>query len=340
MPQNDDLNDIGIHSPLLFEARQRAMATLFEVLLPLTDAPAHAEAAVDALGTAEQLENLLSIYRPGSEISRVNALPVGTPARMSRDTLAVLERALEFYRATGGAFDVTAGPLVQAWGFTQRTGRRPSAEEIEQALQRVGSDAIRIDSARQTVALDRPEMAINLGAIGKGFAIDRICSQLVADGLMDFCVHAGNSSIAARGTMGGEVYGWNISLRHPTQSNEILGRIRLADRALGTSGSGKQFFHFKGERYGHVIDPRTGWPAGDLLSLTVLAVDATAADALATGLFVAGSDEACRFAEQHPEIGIIGVAPAKRAGDVRIVTRNVDEFWQPTSGTIVADGAG
>ena len=143
----------------------------------------------------------------------------------------------------------------------------------------------------------KPGMAINLGAIGKGDALDRLVEKLLQSGVQNFLIHGGKSSIVARGNQhvdsGHSDYGrgWKVGIAHPTKPQRRLKGIWLRDQSLATSGSGKQFFHYQGRRFGHVIDPRTGYPAGDLLSLTLLHESAAAADACATGLFVAGSDE-------------------------------------------------
>lgn len=135
-------------------------------------------------------------------------------------------------------------------------------------------------------------MSINLGAIGKGEALDRIAATLRAQGIHDFLLHGGNSSVIAAGDQtAASGLGWAVGLAHPTKPKRRLAGIWLRDMALATSGSGKQFFHHRGRRYGHVIDPRSGYPAGDLLALTVLMPSAADADACATGLFVAGSQQ-------------------------------------------------
>ena len=126
-------------------------------------------------------------------------------------------------------------------------------------------------------------------AIGKGDALDRIAARLQADGISDFLLHGGSSSVVAVGDQEeGSGLGWAVGIAHPTKPKRRLGGIWLRNRALATSGSGKQFFHHRGRRYGHVIDPRTGYPAGDLMSLTVIMESAADADACATGFFVAG----------------------------------------------------
>ena len=135
-------------------------------------------------------------------------------------------------------------------------------------------------------------MSINLGGIGKGDALDQIADELRRGGLDDFLLHGGSSSVLAAGDQtANSGLGWAIGIAHPSKPKRRLAGVRLRNQALATSGSGKQFFHHRGKRYGHVIDPRTGFPAGDLASLTVIMNSAADADACGTGLFVAGTNE-------------------------------------------------
>jgi len=303
----------------------RAMATDFVIILPNEDAK-QVEVAVDALDQLNTIEAALTIYQGDSEVSRINRLAFQQAVPVSWTTFRLIERALLWSTQTDGAFDITAGPLVEAWGFTKRQGRKPTRQEIESARKRVGYRKISIDPARQTLRFSEPEMSINLGAIGKGYALDRIAAKLRESGVEDFLLHGGNSSVIAAGNQEpGSNKGWAVGIAHPTKPGHRLAGIWLKDCALGTSGSGKQFFHHRGRRYGHVIDPRSGYPAGDLQALTTLAESAADADACATALFVAGSDQTQRWAQQtwfHPtlmvrqttrqdssEIGCLGEIP-------------------------------
>ncbi|QDT04072.1 Thiamine biosynthesis lipoprotein ApbE precursor [Rubripirellula lacrimiformis] len=274
---------------LITHVTHRAMATDFVVMLP-EHAADSVEVALEALEMLDQIEAALTIYRPQSEISRVNAAAGGDPVRLSRTTFDLMDRSVLWSRRTEGAFDVTAGPLVDAWGFTRRSGRKPTSDQIHAARQNVGFEKIQFAPDDRTVRLEKQGMSINLGAIGKGHALDRMAARLKGAGVHDFLIHGGNSSLIASGDQDlGDGRGWAVGIAHPTKPPRRLAGLWLRNMALATSGSGKQFFHHQGRRYGHVIDPRTGYPAGDLLALTVLMPSATDADAAATGMFVAGS---------------------------------------------------
>ena len=282
---------------LLTHISHRAMATDFVAILPTEDAKL-IEIAIDALEELNQIEAALTVYQPESEISQINRLADKHAVKVSWSTFRLIQRALRWSDLTEGAFDITAGPLVEAWGFLKRQGRKPNRQEIEDAKNRVGFQNIELDDARQTIAFRRPNMAINLGAIGKGFALDRIAGRFREQGINHFLLHGGNSSVIAGGDQDpGSGEGWAVGIAHPTKPKRRLAGLWLRDEALGTSGSGKQFFHHRGQRYGHVIDPRSGYPSGDLQALTNISRSATDADACATGMFVAGSEKTQSWAD-------------------------------------------
>ncbi len=310
----------GVSAPLLTHVSHRAMATEFVVMLPPHAAEA-VELVVEALDQLDAMEQAMTVYREDSEVSRVNRLATDTPVRLSLTTFKLLEKAMQWSVRTDGAFDVTAGPLVEAWGFTQRSGRKPTGQEIDAAIQRVGYENVDLSPAERTIRFTKPGMSINLGAIGKGDALDRLAGQLRDRGLHDFLIHGGNSSVIAAGDqLLDSGLGWRVGISHPTKPKRRLGGLWLRDMALATSGSGKQFFHHHGRRYGHVIDPRTGYPAGDLLALTVLMASAADADACATGLFVAGSEAIKPLVSQGWLPPIIQVRQGARQDAVEIET--------------------
>ncbi|TWT97321.1 Thiamine biosynthesis lipoprotein ApbE precursor [Neorhodopirellula pilleata] len=302
-----------------------------------------ADVVLDQLERVDGIEKRLTVYNENSEIAAINRSAGGDGVCVSPETFALLRHAQELNEATGGAFDITAGPLVEAWGFTRRQGRKPNRSEIEAARELVGGDGMSLDPATRRVSLAKPGMRLNLGGIGKGEAIDRLATGLKAAGIASFLIHAGQSSVLACGDQfdsdeepqaeSAPPRGWLVGLAHPTKPNRRLAGIWLQDAALATSGSGKQFFHHRGQRYGHVIDPRTGQPAGDLLSLSLVTDRAVDADALATGLFVMGREEATRFATaETPVLPLILVADASRQDDVEIATTGNWAWAEPPEG--------
>ncbi len=276
----------------LTQVSRRAMATEFVIMLAAQHADA-VEFALDALEQLDVLEQQLTIYRPDSEVSRINREAASQPVQVSESTFDIIHKAVQWSVKTEGRFDITAGPLVQAWGFTNRQGRKPTQSELEAALELVGYEKLILDPDRRTIGFSVPGMSVNLGGIGKGYAIDRIAERLVERGIHHFLIHGGQSSVLASGNQSSDdddaLRGWAVGIAHPTRSKIRLAGFWLRDGALGTSGSGKQFFHYRGQRFGHVIDPRSGYPTTDLISLSTVAANATDADAAGTGMYLAGS---------------------------------------------------
>jgi FAD:protein FMN transferase len=315
------------------ELGRDAMACRFEVLLHPGHPTNGPEVAVEALDIVSFLEQSLSVYIPTSELSQLNQHAIDSPVRVSESTFELLELGLAIHAKTNGAFDMTAAKLTKAWGFYRRQGKMPTDEEIRSALDEVGSNSVVLNQAGRTVRFEK-RLEINPGGIGKGYAIDCAAKILNKGGVSDYAIHGGKSSIRCSGnqSLGEGDVGWQIAVRHPEQSERILGSLTLHNQSLGTSGPANQFFYFRGKRYGHIIDPRTGWPSQGMLSLTVLHPSAAWADALATGLFVAGIDQAVEYCEQNQETLLMAILAGSREGECEVVTCNMRPGqWTPES---------
>ncbi|GAB5406050.1 MAG: FAD:protein FMN transferase [Aureliella sp.] len=304
-PVNAQAN-IAADVPLL-SASRAAMACEFEVLLNRGQHPGSVDRAVEALDEVQRLEGLLSIYRQQSDLSTVNRFAHRNPVPVQPDTMRMLQIGEAIGKLTGGAFDLTAGKLSSLWGFSRRAGKMPDADEIQKSLECVGLQMVDLLPTEGQVRMQREGIELNPGGIGKGYALDRAAEHLRNHGVGDFMIHGGQSSIVAFGDRQHSAVcgGWKVAVRHPLRPEITVGTLRLRDQALGTSGSGKQFFHFRGRRYSHIIDPRTGYPADGLLSATVVVPSGTVADALATALFVMGPEAALEFCRKTPWLGAI-----------------------------------
>ena len=299
----------------LVSVSRDAMACTFEIALNAGQYPGGTDAAVAALDLVDRLEQQLTIYRDDSEVSRLNQRAAAEPVVVERGLFDLLLQAKQLHDETGGAIDITSGPLTKVWGFFRRQGQLPTQREIDEALSQIGSQWLELDAAARTVRFARPGMELNLGAIGKGYALDRAADYLDSQGVHDFLIHGGASSVLGRGS---RVAGWLVALKHPLKPDERLAEFTLVNQALGTSGSGTQFFHYQGKRYGHILDPRTGWPADKVLSATVIAPTAALADALSTAFYVGGIELAETYCRQHPEIAALLVTPSARSGKVEL----------------------
>jgi thiamine biosynthesis lipoprotein len=319
---------------------REAMACRFEVVFNAGEVPGDTEIAVDALDLVDAIEERISVYRPDSEFSRINATAAEGWVEVSADAWHLLARARELHALTGGAFDLAAGALVRAWGFLRRQGRTPAPADLAAALDASGMQHVELDADRRRVRFLRRGVELNPGAIGKGWALDRMAALLASRGVPSALVHGGQSSVLARGTQGPAVagrHGWRVGLRHPLRPGRRLATITLDDRALGTSGSGTQFFVDRGRRLGHILDPRTGTPAEGVIAATVIAESAADADALATALYVLGPEGLALVAPPASPVGAVLVLPGS-GGTVRIVTANlVDEAIaiEPEPGLVI-----
>jgi thiamine biosynthesis lipoprotein len=233
--------------------------------------------------------------------------------------------------------------LSKVWGFYRRQGRVPDAASLRDALAQVGSQHLLLRHEAQTIRFAREGLEINLGSIGKGYAVDRAAALLAARGVENFLFHGGRSSVLAQGSripLAADANPWTVGVGHPLRPERRLGVLTLRNRAMGTSGTATQSFHHGGKRYGHILDPRTGWPAQGVLSVSVVADDAATADALSTALYVLGPEKAEAFCARHPEITAI-VSLAGAGNNVEVLQLNVDDdLWRVDEGGSPAGGTG
>ncbi len=313
------LAETAPRSELLCVSRP-AMACTFEVLIPAA-APFALDAARDALDLVDQLESQLTVYRESSEVCRLNRLAAHGPVPVDERLFELLLLSARLFEETGGAFDITAGALTKCWGFFKGPRRVPAADELAAALERVGMRHVHLDAGRRTVRYLRPGLEINLGSIGKGSALDRAAELLrgkwqVSSALL----HGGSSSVYALGSPPHDPRGWVVGIADPRNPDYRLGRVRLKDRALGTSAATFQHLEHEGRKLGHILDPRTGRPAEGTLGVSVAAPTAAEADALATAFFILGVEKARAYCESRPEIGAVLTSPTAEPPSREVVT--------------------
>jgi len=292
---------------------RRAMACEWEILLNYAEQALGTPPALAALDLIDELEAQLSVYRDTSEISLINNLASEQPIVVEQRLFELLQQAAALWQHTEGAFDITSGPLTKVWGFYQRQGRLPSNDEIDAAIAKVGMQRVVLDSDKRTVQFNNAGIELNLGSIGKGYALDRCAELFSSASVSNFLFHGGNSSVLARGGQGNSDCWW-IGVRDPLRSERRIFEIAVRNKALGTSGAAVQFFVHRGERYGHIIDPRSGWPAREMLSVTVLAPTAAQADALATAFYVMGPTDSRRYLSVHSEIAALLFTAGEKSG--------------------------
>jgi thiamine biosynthesis lipoprotein len=282
---------------------RRAMACRFEVTLPLRDR-AGVRVARNALDEIDRLEQQLTVFRENSEVSFINRNAASSVVHVEPSFFALLCLCQELYRETKGAFDITSGPLSRCWGFLRRQGRIPEPDELEKARALVGSDKLLLDGESRAIRFERPGVEINLGSIGKGYALDCIAATM-SKRVKAALLSAGSSSLRAIGSGDRGHDGWTVGVRHPRYPDRRLAILKLRDAAMSTSGSEEQFFERDGKRYGHIIDPRSGLPAECVAGVTVIAPSAALTDALATAFYVGGRELAESYCARRPEILVL-----------------------------------
>ena len=274
-----------------------AMACRFEVTLASRDAPC-VPAARAALDTIDAIEDRLSLFRENSQLADLNRRAASEAVSVDRPLLDLLALCADIHRDTGGAFDITSTPLSRCWGFLQRQGQLPTDTAIADARAKVGFHHVHLDDGAHSVRFERPGVEVNLGAVGKGYALDRVARGMREAGVRHALLSAGRSSLLA---LGGRDGGWLVDIAS-ARTQAPLARVSLRNAALGTSGSGEQFVVVDDVRYGHVLDPRTGWPAPDILSATVISSSAAVADALSTAFLIGGVSLAHEYCASHPGV--------------------------------------
>ncbi len=280
----------GCQSGNLYKDNRVLMGTFVEVASEDKRAP---EIVFNEI---KRVESLLSKYKQGSGVSRLNKTG---KIQASPETFYVIKKAKEFSEKSGGAFDITVGPLVDLWGFSQKKYRVPDEESIKEALKLVGSDKIILNSRNNVIELKIQGMKIDLGAIAKGYAIDCAVKKLRESGIKSCLINAGGQ-IYALGTKSGRP--WNIALRNPYKKT-FKEHFKLTDKAVATSGGYEQYFVKNNRHYSHILDPLTGYPAQTrIASVTVIAGDGLTADAVATALYVLGREKSTRLLNKYPGV--------------------------------------
>lgn len=278
------------------------MGTRFSVNVWLGDrSPSDAGLAIEAtLDEIERIEQIASEWRPTSELSQLNDAAGGAMRPLSPELFEILQRSKLIAEATGGAFDPSFYSVGQLWKFDEGASP-PRPEEISARLSLVDWRAIELDPNTREGRLQKPGMKLGLGAIAKGYGVDRASLVLIQHGFPHHVVEGGGDTYAS-GTKGGKP--WRVGIQRPDRPGS-LAAIPASDRAIVTSGDYQRFFEHNGKRYAHILDPKTGWPIPEersCQSVTLLAKDATDADAYATAIAVMGPEKGMAFVEAHPDL--------------------------------------
>jgi thiamine biosynthesis lipoprotein len=303
----------------------RTMGTYAHVTLATSDSARFAPLAATAEGDLHRVDSLMSNWTMTSEVARINREAWPGPVTVEPEVARVIERALDVWKHSDGAQDITVEPLVRLWGFLGGTPHVPAAADVREAFHRVGSDKLRYEPGTRALRFAEGGVQIDLGGIAKGYAVDRGAERLRAGGVRNALVDL-SGNMRALGAPPGEER-WRIGIRDPRDRMPYFARLELTEQGISTSGTYEQFVAADGKSYGHIIDPRTGRPAEGLLSVTVVSRDAFTSDAWDTGLFVLGLDAARRKARERADIDVVLVAPGHDGVDTVWVERTLrDRF--------------
>ena len=265
------------------------MAARFEAVALGDQSPRLLAALDEALDEIELAERRLSRFLPESEVSELNAVASSRPVKVSPGLFDILKVCAGVWQASGGLFDVTVGPLVDVWNTSRKAGVIPSEDQLQQALQVVGFNRIQADELGRRIHFTTQGVRLDLGAVGKGYALNMAARTLLDCGVDCGLIHGGTSTVVALEAPEPES-GWKIEIAGPEDYPGTIGMISLKNQALSVSAvHGRSFMH-QGRRLGHVIDPRTGRPVSGALVAAVVAGDALLADALSTALLAMGPE--------------------------------------------------
>jgi thiamine biosynthesis lipoprotein len=284
---------------LRLESSVVAMGSAYSVVVYGEDRT-HMEEAVDAaFEEVRRLDEMLSNYKPESELSEVNRAAAERPVAVTQELFELVAACVKYSRESDGAFDITVGPLMKVWGFYKGTGRLPHRAEVRAALDRVGYRHIVLDLANRTVRFARSGVELDPGGIGKGYAVDRMIAVLKQYGIRTALVSASGSSIYGLGAPPGEK-GWKVQIRDPKDQSKSVAEVYLKDESMSTSGNYEKFFRAEGKTYSHIMDPRTGWPAQGVLTVSVVAPRTLDSEAWTKPFFVNGRE----WAAKHKPAGL------------------------------------
>jgi thiamine biosynthesis lipoprotein len=312
------------------------MATRFEIVLHGENPTTLRAAAEEALDEIQRLESKLSLYRPDSEIAQLNALASKEAVRVSPELFRLLLQARKLHSETFGAFDITVGPLMKLWGFMGTQGRVPSEDEIAKVLEHTGMSNVSLDADSQSVRFLKPGVVLDLGSIGKGYALERAAEFLREAGITSGLLHGGTSTSYAIGsppsssssTGGMPDEPWKIAIENPqteTQPPPLLAVVPLRDAALSVSAVWGKSFIAGESTYGHVIDPRTGKPAERTLMAAVTIESPTLSDALSTALLVLGAEGHPLIVRLQPNARTLTYSHAK-SGAASVQTNGIEVY--------------
>jgi len=241
-----------------------------------------------AIHEINRIETLISSWIPSSQTSDINQNAGIKPVKVDQELIELIERCITVSKITDGAFDITYASIDKVWQYDGSMTKMPSKEAIQNSVAKIGYQNIMLDKKAQTVFLKQKGMRIGFGAIGKGFAADNVRSLLKSQGVSSGIINASGDLT----TWGKQPDGtdWMVGITNPLNKDNIFSWFPVVNAAVATSGNYEKYVTFNGVKYSHIIDPRTGYPSTGILSVTIFAPSAELCDALATSVFITGTE--------------------------------------------------
>ncbi len=281
----------------------KLMGSRFDITVVANDSISGNKDIDTAVAEISRIEKLMSSWDANSQTSEINRNAGIKPVKVDQELFQLIERAIGISRLTDGAFDISYASMDRIWKFDGSMTAMPSEAEITASVSKVGFQNIVLDKINTTVFLKLEGMKIGFGGIGKGYAADKAKDLLIAKGVPSGIINAsGDMNTWGKQPDGSE---WKVAITNPMNKDKVFALLPITNGAVVTSGNYEKFVNFKGKRYSHIIDPRTGYPSSGIISVTVFAPKAELADALATSVFVMGKEAGLDRINQLPKIECI-----------------------------------
>lgn len=290
---------ISGHSQVLRKRTTLLMGGRFDISIVANDSLTAEQNINEVITEISRIENLISDWKPTSQVSEVNRNAGISPIKVDREVFELTQRAIKLSKLTNGAFDISFAAMDRIWKFDGSMTTMPTKEAILKSVEKVGYKNIILDSIQSTIFLKLKGMKIGFGALGEGYATDRCRDIMLAKGIKSGIVNASGDMT----TWGKQIDGtdWNIGITNPFSPDDIFAVVPLNEGAVTTSGSYEKFVEFNGKRYSHIINPATGYPATGLCSVTVFGPKAEIANGFSTSLMVMGRKAGMNLINKYPD---------------------------------------
>ena len=282
-----------------YEDHRISMACTYAITAYGTEEKQLRQAVDEAFDEIDRIDRLMSHYKKESPLSQLNREAFQHPVKIDSELFNFIAECVRYSEDSDGAFDITVGPLMKAWGFFRGEGRMPNQKELRDVRQKIGYQHIILNAKEKTIRFDREGIDLDLGGIAKGYAVDQAIKILKTHDIERALISAGGSTIYGLGSPP-EKDGWEIEIQDPLDARKIALTVNLKNQALSISGSSEKFFEVNGKRYSHIMDPRTGKPVMNILSVAVITDTGTKGDALDNIFYVQGAGKAKTMLKKYP----------------------------------------